>query len=285
MRLCVAGLVLLWAARSVADPFAAFLAANPDAAEEDLLDVAVGDPLDRALAVVYHPALGMDAVEAPVFVVDGGRLVPDADDAATGRGASATALRFVAVRQRCTPDPAPGASGPAFSSWLLLRGGGLVGWSLQPFREGCLPDAPLYEASSHADLRAIGEAVFRHVRVGAMRYGALRYETWDEAFAAPTRTAMLSRLEAAAAARPDDAGAWNRLAVGLHATGDRERAVALLTRAAELAPDWPLPLRNLEVVWRQRGELARAAEAGARADARQRRRADSRQTGASGGPG
>jgi hypothetical protein len=39
------------------------------------------------------------------------------------------------------------------------------------------------------------------------------------------------------------------------------------------------------VVWRQRGELARAAEAGDRADVRQRRRADSRQTGAAGGPG
>jgi tetratricopeptide (TPR) repeat protein len=115
-------------------------------------------------------------------------------------------------------------------------------------------------------MRRVGQAVFRPLRKGSFRYGPLAYQEWDDAFAAPTPVAMLSRLETSVTARADDAHAYNRLGVGLFAVGERERAVEALRRAAELAPGWSLPHRNLAAAHLRRGDLAAAAREHQRAD-------------------
>jgi hypothetical protein len=261
--LLLAGLLGLPAAaeRTGADPFRAYLAAHPGTSEEDLLDVAPGDPLERVLAVVHHPDLGVDPVETSLHRIDGVALEP------VPRGAEASAdPLFLAVRQRCTREPEEGGT-PRFTSWFLFRAGRLVAFCLQPFLPGCRRDEAQVEASQHEAMRQVGEAVFRGARVGEFHYGPLLYDEWHEAFAEPTPEAMLSRLESEATARPADAGAQNRLAVALWAVGERDRAIGLLERAAALAPAWSVPRRNLAVAWRQRGDAREAAAQRARAEA------------------
>ena len=71
--LLLSGLLGLPAAAETggADPFRAYLESHPGTSEEDLLDVAPGDPLDRVLAVVHHPDLGVDPEETSLHRIDG----------------------------------------------------------------------------------------------------------------------------------------------------------------------------------------------------------------------
>jgi Flp pilus assembly protein TadD len=48
-------------------------------------------------------------------------------------------------------------------------------------------------------------------------------------------------LEAAVAAKPDDAGSWHDLGLVLNALGDKEHAVSSLEKARDLRPDDPRP--------------------------------------------
>ena len=123
----------------------------------------------------------------------------------------------------------------------------------------------MVEASDHAVMQRVGQAVFRPLRRGNFRYGPLAYQIWDDAFAAPNPVTMVARLETTAAARPRDAHAYNRLAVGQFAVGERDAAVETLGRAAELEPDWSLPYWNLAIAHLHRGDLAAAARAQQRA--------------------
>ena len=110
-------------------------------------------------------------------------------------------------------------------------------------------------------MRVVGTQLFRPNQRGAFLYGPLRYERWDEAFAAPTEQAMLSVLAGGLRAARSSAGANNRYAVGLYAVGRRKEALEHLHRAAELAPKWDLPHANLAIAHRQAGELEAALAA------------------------
>jgi hypothetical protein len=261
--LLLASAVLL-AASSREDFFRAYLKEHPGVTEDELIEVAAGDPLDRVLAVIHHPDLGVNPLGLNLFRIDGAGTVELDVREIPADPASAGDL-FVAVRQRCRGG-FPGPDEPAFGSWLYLPAGRLSAWSLQPFGAGCRPEDPMVEASDHAAMRRVGQAVFRRLRRGSFRYGPLSYQEWDGAFAAPTPIAMLSRLNASVAARPGDSHAHNRLAVGLFAIGERDAAVEALRRAAELEPGWSLPHRNLAIAHLHRGDLAAAASEHERAD-------------------
>jgi hypothetical protein len=261
--LLLASAVVL-AASGPEDFFRAYLEEHPGVTEDELIEVAAGDRLDRVLAVVHHPDLGVDPLGLDLHRIDGTGTVALDLGAIRADPESAGDL-FVAVRQRCRGG-FPGPAEPAFGSWLYLPAGRLSAWSLQPYDAACRPEEPLVEASDHAAMRRVGQAVFRRLRRGSFRYGPLSYQVWDDAFAAPTPVAMLSRLSAAVVARPSDPHARNRLAVGLFATGEREAAVEALRRAAELEPVWSLPHRNLAIALLHRGDLAAAASERERAD-------------------
>ena len=252
------------AASGEQDYFRGYLAKHPGVAEDDLIGVVEGDPLDRALAVIHHPDLGVDPLALDPLRIEGAGAVEVAVGEILVEPVSAGDL-FIAVRQRCREN-APGPGEPAFSSWLYFSEGRLSAWSLQPFGAGCRPEDPLVEASDHAVMRRVGQAVFRSRQRGSFRYGPLAYQEWDDAFAAPTPVAMISRLNTAVAVRPGDARAHNRLAVGLFAIGERDAAVEALRHAAELEPGWSLPHRNLAVAHLHRGDLAAAARDRERAD-------------------
>ncbi len=260
----LAAVGLLVCGAAAVDPYLAYRDANPEVGEEDLLDVQAGDSLERVLAVLHHPHAGFDTTAVRVWRNDGAGLAPVPLPevlAAEERDGSLLA----AVTQRCSRAP-DGAGGPPFSSWFLLQRGRLRAWSLQAYGPDCRLEDPLVDASDHDAMREVGRALFARARKGPFRYGPLVYEEWDDAFASPTPESMLSRLQDAASARPHDAHAQNRLAVGRYATGERKVAVAALERAMHLAPSWPVPHRNLAVAYRQRGDLAAAAEARAQAD-------------------
>jgi tetratricopeptide (TPR) repeat protein len=244
--------------------FRSYLEKHPGVAEDELIEVVAGDPLDRVLAVIHHPDLGLDPRGVDLFRIDGAAAIELELRGTLARPAPAGDL-FLAVRQRCHERLA-GAGEPSFSSWLYLPSGRLGAWSLQPFGAGCKPEDPMVEASDHAAMQRVGQAVFRPLRRGSFRYGPLAYQEWDDAFAAPTPVAMVSRLKASVAARPDDAHAHNRLAVALFAAGEREAALAALRRAAELEPGWSLPHRNLAIAHLRRGDFAAAAREQQRAD-------------------
>ena len=254
VALLLAGALAL-AASGEEDFFRGYLERHPGVGEDELLEVVAGDPADRALAVIHHPDLGMDPLAVDLFRIDGAGAREVAVGEILVEPASAGDL-FIAVRQRCH---ASGAGEPAFSSWAYFSTGRLSAWSLQPFGAGCRPEDPLVEASDHAVMRRVGQAVFRPRQRGSFRYGPLAYQEWDDAFAAPTPVAMISRLNTAVAVRPGDARAHNRLAVGLFAIGERDAAVEALRHAAELEPGWSLPHRNLAVAHLHRGDLAAAA--------------------------
>lgn len=144
-------------------------------------------------------------------------------------------------------------------SWLFIRDGGLVAFDLLVYEADCAIAGEWVLASDHDALRVVGEQLFRRLGRGRFRYGSLQYEFWDDAFAAPTREATLSLLRADAAANPDDGETHNRLAVALHASGDREAAFDRLRRAARLDPTLPCVHWNLASLHRQRGEKGEAA--------------------------
>ncbi len=246
------------------DFFQAYLKEHPGVTEDELIEVVEGDPVDRVLAVIHHPDLGVNPLGLDLFRIDGAGTIELDVREIRADPASAGDL-FVAVRQRCRGG-FPGPEEPAFGSWLYLPAGRLSAWSLQPFGAGCRPEDPMAEASDHAAMRRVGQAVFRRLRRGSFRYGPLSYQEWDDAFAAPTSVAMLSRLNATVTARPGDPHAHNRLGVGLFAIGERDAAVEALRRAAELEPGWSLPHRNLAIAHLHRGDLAAASSEKERAD-------------------
>lgn len=283
--LIAAALALAWAAHAGSaladDPYRAYRAAHPALAEEDLLDVARGDDLARVLAVVHNPdariapervrvrelgrgggrAVGIDEALAPGGALASGAVLVDltqACDTIAGAGAAAKAS---AERRTGPASASGGASGPDFTSWLYLRGGRLVAWDLESYGPGCRAAARSVEALDHDALREVGATLFRPAGRGPFRYGVLAYDEWDDAFAAPTRTATLTLLQQGADAAPADARAQQRLAVGLQAAGDREGARRALERAMALAPSWRLPAENLVAVLGLSGDreaLARA---------------------------
>jgi tetratricopeptide (TPR) repeat protein len=154
-------------------------------------------------------------------------------------------------------------------SWLYGVEGQLLAFWLTAYRADFSPELDLIEASDHEAMRVVGARLFRSSQRGSFLYGPLRYERWDEAFAAPTEQAMLSILAGGFRAARQSAGANNRYAVGLYAVGRRKEALEHLLRAAELEPKWALPHANLAIAYRQAGELE-ALEAARRA-ARERR--------------
>lgn len=252
------------AASGEQDFFRGYLAKHPGVAEDDLIGVVAGDPLDRVLAVIHHPDLGLDPLAVDLFQLDGAAAI-EIDLRETLARRDWAGDLFIAVRQRCH-EGFSGPGEPAFGSWLYLPDGRLSAWSLQPFGVGCRPEDPWVEASDHAVMQRVGQAVFRPLRWGSFRYGPLAYQKWDDAFAAPNPVTMISRLETSVAARPGDAHAHNRLAVGLFAVGERDAAMQALRRVAELEPGWSLPHRNLAIAHLHRGDLAAAARAQERAD-------------------
>lgn len=252
------------AAAAEDDFFRSYLAGHPGVAEDDLIEVVAGDFLDRVLAVIHHPDLGVDPLGVDLFRIDGATAI-EIDLRQTLARPGGGGDLFVAVRQRCR-EGFPGPGEAAFTSWLFLPAGRLTAWSLQPFGADCRPEDPWVEASDHAVMRQVGMAVFRPLRRGNFRYGPLAYQNWDDAFVAPTPVSMTSRLETSAATRPGDARVHNRLAVALFAVGERDAAVEALRRAAKLEPGWSLPHRNLAIAHLHRGDLAAAARAAERAD-------------------
>jgi hypothetical protein len=253
--------LLLGLAAAASDPYLAYRSAHPEVGEDELLEVSAGDDLERVLAVLHHPDAGFGPAALDLWRVDREGATPVSLDAAGTLPPGAALLG--ALRQRC---PEAAAKPPPFGSWFYLQEGRLVAWSLQPFAPGCRREPALVEASDHRLMRVVGERLFRRARRGEFRYGPLAYEEWSDAFAEPTRHAMLSRLQVDASEHPDDPQAQVRLAAGLYAVGERTGAVAALERAAALAPGWALPPRNLAVVHRQRGQLAAADAAATRAD-------------------
>ncbi len=254
---------IILAASGEDDFFRGYLEKHPEVTEDELIEVSAGDGIDRALAVVHHPDLGLDPIAVDVFRMEGAATT-ELDLRETLADPASAGDLFVAVKQRCRGG-FPGPGEPAFGSWIFLPEGRLSAWSLQPFGAGCRPEDPMVEASDHAVMQRVGQAVFRPLRRGNFRYGPLAYQIWDDAFAAPNPVTMVARLETTAAARPRDAHAYNRLAVGQFAVGERDAAVETLGRAAELEPDWSLPYWNLAIAHLHRGDLEAAARAQQRA--------------------
>jgi hypothetical protein len=235
------------------DAVRAWLATHPGVAEEDLLAISPGDDLDRVLIVLSNPDAGFSPLRVRVREAVAGGLrewsaAEVADAAHAGRGTF-----LVEITPRCDrPGEDPGG-------WVYLREGRAVAFDVQSFGRGCRPEAPGFEASDHAALRDVGSWLYRPAGRGRFRYGALIFDEWNEAFAAPTREAMLSLLQQEADRNPGDARAQQRLAVALDAVSQRDRARALLERAAMLDPVWRLPLENLRALHALRGERASVA--------------------------
>jgi hypothetical protein len=253
-------------------PFDAYVASHPGTSEDDLLLVTRGDSMGRVLAVLHHPDAGYRVKTLRVRAY-GGPSPREVDPAtlAGSAGDAGGASYLVEMTQECIDRAAARRDGVPFSAWLYLADNRLAAWDLQTFDAGCRPEPRQVEASDHTAMRAVGEQLYRPAGRGRFRYGALAYEDWDDAFAAPTRASALALLQKAADERPADAPAQLRLAVALHAAGDRDGAIGALRHAAELDPRWALPHENLAVAYRQRGEhgaaerelaLARDAAAG-----------------------
>jgi hypothetical protein len=248
------------------DPLQVFLDDNPGTRGEELIDVAAGDSIDRVLAFLHNPESGVALGALRVTELVGGVAMERSPLHLAGRaGADARGSYLVLVTQGCDERQPPPRMRPG--SWLFLRANRLAAWDVVAYRADCQPQEERFEASDHAAMRVVGEDLFRAQGRGRFRYGALRYDAWEEAFVAPTREATLSLLRARAAAAPSDAAVQNRFAVALYAAGDREGAERRLERAVELDPLAPDPHRNLAVVYRQRGDRAAAAREEAQAAA------------------
>jgi Flp pilus assembly protein TadD len=76
--------------------------------------------------------------------------------------------------------------------------------------------------------------------------------TWGEL------TEAIAQLEAAVAAKPDDAGAWHDLGLARHHEGDDARALVALERARTLMPRDPRPRIALAALRWKRGDKAGA---------------------------
>jgi hypothetical protein len=240
------------------DPLRAFLEDNPGTHGEELIDFGLGDSVDRVLAVVHNPESGLATRAVGILDVSGSASIDLGVAGLTGRpGAEARGSYLLFVTQDCDdrqplPRMRPGG-------WLYLSGNRLAAFDVVSYGPDCRVAEERFETSSHDAMRVVGERLYRRLGRGRFRYGALRYDTWDDAFAAPTREATLSLLRGHAAAAPDDPAVQNRFAVGLYASGDREGASQRLLRAEHLDPAARDPHRNLAHVYRQRGDRAGAA--------------------------
>lgn len=244
-------LAVATAAHAQGDALRAWLATHPGVAEEDLLSVSPGDDLGRVLVVLANADAGFsprrmrvrEAVAGGLREWSAAELADAAEPPHAGRGTF-----LVEITPRCaSEDDGPGG-------WVYLREGRTVAFDLQSFGRGCRPDAPVFEASDHDALRDVGSWLYRPAGRGRFRYGALVFDEWHDAFAAPTRESMLALLQEDADRNPGDARAQQRLAVALDTVSQRDRARALLERAALLDPAWRLPLENLRALHALRGD-------------------------------
>lgn len=243
---------------SAADPLSVFLADHPGIRGEDLIEWNTGDSVDRVLATLHNPESGLTVGALRVSELVHGVAMEREVASLSGRpGAELRGTYLVLLTQPCDDRQAAPRMRPG--SWLLLRENRLVAWDVIAYDVDCRVLGERVLAGNHDALRIVGEELFRRLGRGRFRYGALRYDGWDEAFVAPSREAMLSLLRARAAASPSDPSAQNRLAVGLYAAGDREGALQRLERAVELAPGAADPHRNLAILHRQRGDRVAAA--------------------------
>lgn len=222
------------------------------------VEFTAGDDLGHVLAFLRHPESGIGATRLRVQVLSatGATTLPP-ESFAAGKSDFPPATYLVDLTQKCDhPEASEGAR--AFTSWFYLPDGRLAAWDVQTYGPACRPEPRLFETSDHEAMRSVGRALFRPARVGRFRYGALFYSPWDDAFAAPTREAMLSLLRKQVQEQPSSGRAQNDLAVGLYAAGQRDAAIETLGHAAQLSPDWYLPHENLALALRERGELAAA---------------------------
>jgi hypothetical protein len=230
----------------------------PDRSDDEPVEFAAGDDLQHVLAFLRHPESGIGAQHLRVQILSATETtVLPPESFAAGKADFPAATYLVDVTQKCDRSGAS-EEGKAFTSWFYLPDGQLAAWDVQTYGPGCHTEPPLFETSNHEAMRSVGRALFRPVRVGRFRYGALLYRSWDDAFGAPTREATLSLLRKQVLEQPGSAKAQNELAVGLYASGQRDAAIATLGRAAELAPEWDLPHENLALALRERGELPAA---------------------------
>lgn len=242
---------------SASDPLEIYLTSHPGTRGEDLIEIDLGDPIDRVLAVVHNPESGLATEGVRVAELAGGVQADRAPEELAGvAGAGMAGSFLVLITQDCDERQPPPRVRPA--SWLLLRSNRVAAYDVVVYGPGCSTAEERFETSDHAAMRIVGEEWFRKLGRGRFRYGALRYDTWDDAFAAPTREATLSILGAHAAASPDDALVQNRLAVALHAQGERDAAFERLQRATRLDPGATDPHRNLAWIYRQRGQKEEA---------------------------
>jgi len=241
------------------DPYRAYRDAHPGLAEEDLLDVERGDDLARVLAVLHNPDAGVGPRRLRVRELGrGGGRPLDVDTLLAPGAGPESGVVLVDLAQTCDTSAAGDAG---FTSWLYLRNDRLVAWDLETYGPACRPAPRSVDALDHDALRDVGATLFRPAGRGPFRYGVLAYDEWDDAFAAPTRTAMLSLLQQEADTAPKDARAQQRLAVGLQAAGDRDGARRALERAVALDPGWRLPAENLVTVLSLSGDRAALADA------------------------
>jgi len=235
------------------------LAAPPhERADGEPVEFAAGDDLQHVLAFLRHPESGIGAAHLRVQILSAtGATALPLESFAAGKTDFPPATYLVDVTQKCDKPGTP-EEGRAFTSWFYLPDGQLAAWDVQTYGPGCRTEPPLFETSDHEAMRSVGRALFRPARVGRFRYGALLYPSWDDAFGAPTREAMLSLLRKQVLEQPTSARAQNELAVALYASGQRDAAIETLGHAAQLAPDWDLPHENLALALRERGELSAA---------------------------
>jgi hypothetical protein len=222
------------------------------------VEFAAGDDLAQVLAFLRHPESGIGAARLRVQILSATGSTPlPPESLAPGKSDFPPATYLVDVTQKCDLRGSSGEE-KAFTSWFYLPDGQLAAWDVQTYGPGCRTEPRLFETSDHDAMRSVGRALFRPTRVGRFRYGALLYRSWDDAFSAPTREAMISLLRKQVLQQPSNARAQNELAVGLYADGQRDIAIETLEHAAQLAPDWDLPHENLALALRERGELTAA---------------------------
>jgi hypothetical protein len=237
----------------------ALAAPPPERSDSEPVEFAAGDDLQHVLSFLRHPESGIGVAHLRVQILSAtGTTVLPTESLAAGKSDLPPATYLVDVTQKCDRRGSS-EEGNAFTSWFYLPDGRLAAWDVQTYGPGCRIEPALFETSNHEAMRSVGRALFRPVRVGRFRYGALRYHAWDDAFGAPTREATLSLLRKQVQEQPASARAQNELAVGLYASGQRDAAIRSLEHAAQLAPDWDLPHENLALALRERGDLSAAA--------------------------
>ncbi len=225
-----------------------YVATHPGVGDDDLLGVSLGDDLERVLVVLRNPDAGFSPIHLRVRESRAGGLEEWPRDEIERRANEARGTLLIDFESRCgRPNESPGG-------WVHLRDGRTDAFDLQSFANGCRPETSSFETRDHAALREVGSWLYRPIGHGRFRYGALTFDHWHDAFAAPTQQATLSLLQQEVDRNPGDARARQWLAVVLDAGAQRRRAQEMLERAALLDPDWRLPLENLRVLHALQGD-------------------------------